>query len=213
MTSPDSGWLTPPGRYSVVLAKRADGELTELSPAVTFTSKPLREGALKGMAPAEAAAFTAEVAELERAVTAASMLIELTFKRLEQLKGALDRSTTTPNGLDSEVRALERRLYILEEALRGNRSMASMGETTPHSILRRLRVIQSGNQFSTYGPTPTHSRSFEIARSEFSALRADLNHLISVDLAALEQQAEQAGVPWTPGRPLPEAPGGGGQPQ
>ena len=208
MTSRDSGWLSPPGKYSVVLAKRVDGVLTELSPAVTFTSKPLREGTLNGMAPTEATAFTADVAELERAVTAASMAIDLTFKRMGHLKSALDRSATAPNDLDDDVRALEHRLFILEEALRGSRSMAAMGVTTPHSILRRLRVIQSGNQFSTYGPTPTHIRSFEIARSEFSALRADLDHLVSVDLVALEQRAEQAGVPWTPGRPLPEAPAG-----
>ena len=57
---------------------------------------------------------------------------------------------------------------------------------------------------SDYGPTATHRRSLEIARQEFSEIEVGLRQLIDVDLPALEAKMEAAGVPWTPGRPLPE---------
>jgi hypothetical protein len=57
---------------------------------------------------------------------------------------------------------------------------------------------------SDYGPTATHRRAFEIANEEFTALAPQIRQAIEVDLPALELRMEQAGVPWTPGRPLPE---------
>jgi hypothetical protein len=57
---------------------------------------------------------------------------------------------------------------------------------------------------SDYGPTATHRRAFEIATREFLEIDAELRTLIDVDLPALETRMEAAGVPWTPGRPLPE---------
>jgi hypothetical protein len=37
-------------------------------------------------------------------------------------------------------------------------------------------------------------------RSKYGAILAQVRQLIEVDLKALEQSAEQAGVPWTAGR-------------
>ncbi|MBD3873474.1 MAG: hypothetical protein IFK91_11250, partial [Acidobacteria bacterium] len=44
----------------------------------------------------------------------------------------------------------------------------------------------------------------EIATREFIEIDAELRSLIDVDLPALETRMEADGVPWTPGRPLPE---------
>ena len=82
-----------------------------------------------------------------------------------------------------------------------------VGEAVPHSVLQRLMVVNIGNRLSTYGPTPTHRRSFEIALSEFSVIREDLHRLLDLDLPSLEEKFEKAAVPWTAGRPLPEVNG------
>jgi hypothetical protein len=37
-------------------------------------------------------------------------------------------------------------------------------------------------------------------RGRLTAIQTQINQLINVDLRALEQSAEQAGVPWTSGR-------------
>ncbi|HSO23728.1 MAG TPA: hypothetical protein VLT81_18895, partial [Chondromyces sp.] len=56
--------------------------------------------------------------------------------------------------------------------------------------------------------TATHRRAFEIAAEQFAGLEPQLRSLIERDLPALEAKMEAAGVPWTPGRPLPEVGGG-----
>ena len=67
-------------------------------------------------------------------------------------------------------------------------------------ISDRLGVARFGNAWSTYGPTPTHLRSVEIAREEFAELNKELDRVIDVELPALEKRLDDAGVPWTPGR-------------
>ncbi len=63
-----------------------------------------------------------------------------------------------------------------------------------------------GGTWSTYGPTPTHRRSLEIAEQEFAGVRERLNTVLEQRLPAFEQKLEQAGAPWTPGRPVPPLP-------
>jgi hypothetical protein len=204
---PRHGWLVPPGRYSVTLAKRVAGKVTELAGPVEFNVNRLREGTLEGSSPDETAAFLGTFDELDRAVGAAKQAAVEGFKRLQDLKSALERSRIDPEGdLDTEVRSLKQRLFVIDEALNGNRSRRSIGEPTVHTVGDRLRFIRTGNRHSTYGPTASQRRSLEIAQSEFSVLREDLARLLDVDLPALEARLEEAGVPWTSGRTLPEAP-------
>ncbi|MCP3959442.1 MAG: glycosyl hydrolase [bacterium] len=199
----DDGFLAAPGTYNVSLARRVEGVLTELGEPRTFEVVRLTETTLPGAEPAEMVAFLRRLQELLRGVTGAAAAIDETDKRLGAIKETLKRSTASDAGLDDQVRALEARLADLREALGGNQQRDDIGEPNPPSIQRRLAVAQVGNRFSTYGPTPTHVRSVEIAEKELAEVRRDLNQLITADLVALEDQLEAAGVPWTPGRGVP----------
>jgi photosystem II stability/assembly factor-like uncharacterized protein len=199
----DSGFMAPPGTYAVTLAKKVDGEVTVLAGPLEFEVVRVFEGVLDGTSPADTADFMREVASLQRAVTAADEAIELSFQRIGDLETALSRSTTEPGTLDTELEALKQRLYELDLGLSGNRSRSSSGEVRVPNISRRLRVAAMSSGMSDYGPTATHRRAFEIATEEFGALEGDLKQVLEVDLPALEAKMEAAGVPWTPGRPLP----------
>jgi len=72
------------------------------------------------------------------------------------------------------------------------------------TVAWRLRVASFTDGQSDYGPTATHRRALEIAAEEFGYIDSGLRQLVDVDLPALETRMEAAGVPWTPGRPLPE---------
>jgi len=200
----DSGFMAPPGAYSVTLSKRADGQITDLAGPVDFEVKRVFKGVLEGSSPTDTALFMGEVAELQRAVSAADEVIELTFESIDDLEKALARSKTEPGGLDSELEALKQRLYELDEALSGNRSRRSMGEPSVPTVAWRLRVASFTDGQSDYGPTATHRRALEIAAEEFEDIDSGLRQLVDVDLPALGTRMEAAGVPWTPGRPLPE---------
>ena len=99
---------------------------------------------------------------------------------------------------------MERRLGELRELLHGNSRRRSMADPGPVSIARRLGVADTGTRRQTYGPTPTHRQSLEIATVQFAELKTDLDRLIGTDLQRLEAEMDVAGVPWTPGRAIPD---------
>ena len=102
--------------------------------------------------------------------------------------------------LDQEAGDMERNFLDLRERLMGNRTRRAMGDHGPVSVERRINVVVIGAALSTYGPTPTHLRSLEIAREELALILTELERLAGTDLPALEKRLDAAGVPWTPGR-------------
>ena len=199
----EGGWLAPPGSYTVTLSKKNMNAFTDIGQPQPFRVKRLRKGVLERNTQAEIDEFFRQVAEFERTVSATGLAISKAFEHIQLMQATLVRSTAEPAEIDLDLGSLEARLYRLEQALRGNTSRAGVGEAIPHTITRRLDVIRSGNTLSTYGPTPTHRKSLEIAQAEFAPLQQELHRLLEIDLPALESRMEDAGVPWSPGRPLP----------
>ncbi len=197
------GFLAAPGRYSVSLAKRVEGVVTDLDRTRSFDVVPMTRGVLPGASPDEAVGFLQEIGKLQRAVRGAKAAIEETSGKIERIKGSLMNSTVNDVLLDDETRRLERWLESLGERLSGDRQRTVMGDPGPISVLRRLDVALLGNRFSTYGPTATHRKSLRIAREQFAELGDQLDRLITVDLPALEARLDAEGVPWTPGRGVP----------
>jgi hypothetical protein len=197
------GPLAVPGTYTVTLARQKDGETTILTGPVTFEVERMRSGALEGASPEETVTFWRRIAAVRRSTSAASRVLEETFERVENLRKAVDRSGAAPDGVDAEIHTIEQELHEIDEALNGSRSRAAVGEPDVHFITHRLRTAAMGTRMSTYGPTPTHRRSLEIAEEEFADVRRRLNALLEERLPALERQLEEAGAPWAPGQPVP----------
>jgi hypothetical protein len=137
---PDSGFMAPPGTYSVTMSKRVDGEVTQLGGPAQFDVVQIFEGILDGSSPTDAAEFMGQIAELQRGVTAADVAMEIAFERIEDMEKALVRSTTVPGTLDTELEALRQKLFELDQALSGNRSIRTMGHPRAPTVSRRLQV-------------------------------------------------------------------------
>ncbi|MDJ0840917.1 MAG: glycosyl hydrolase [Acidobacteriota bacterium] len=203
MGDPESGNLAAPGNYSVTLYKRIEGKLTQLSEPQNFVVKPLIERALKGMEPAELVAFTREFDEASRAADAAGAVIRSLAQRLGAVKSVLSRATMDHGAIFEEVVAMERKLDDVRELMSGNRQMEGVGEATAPGIRGRMGVVGMSMGMSTYGPTPTHLRQFEIAKEGLAKVRTMLNDMQDNALPALEKKLDEAGLPWTPGRSVP----------
>ncbi len=200
----DDGVLVGPGEYTVHLATRQDGKLTDSGLSQRFNVVPLRDGGtLPGASPSDLADFNQNLAEMQRAVAGARSVLEETGTRLGAIRKTLDRSTVDGVDLGDEVRAMERRVAEMKETLSGNQRRGMANDQGPVSISRRLMVVQFGTQFSLQGPTATHLESYNIAQRQFDDLREELNRIVLTELPMLEQKLEEAGVPWTPGRPTP----------
>ena len=95
-------------------------------------------------------------------------------------------------------------LLKLDEDLNGNRSKQQVGEKRNPTINTRLFAAMSGTMYSTYGPTPTHRRSLEIANIRFGEFKTALEDIIGEKLPELEKALQDAGAPWVKGQPIPE---------
>ncbi len=198
------GYLAAPGRYTATLVKRVDGQISTIADPIEFDVVQMRSGALQGSTAEETVAYWQEVAALQRSVNGAVVTITNTLERFDLLEQSLALSVADPSTMDAELDALKQELYDIEAILKGNQSKAAIGEIEPHTIMIRLQVAGFGSAYSTYGPTATQRRSFEIATEEYTDIRDRLNVLIITALPDFERRLQAAGAPWTPGSPLPD---------
>ncbi len=205
-----SGPVAPfavPGTYQVALWSRVGGAFRPLGDPVKVSVIPAD--------PPEAraggrtiATLTEQIrtAELERAVLGTAALIDETAGRVGFLKRAIDETPAADTSLARRVRDIERRLQDARELLNGDPTRARRNEASPPSLLGRLQsAIGNGWSGTLEAPTAAQQAQIDIVRGEFGRVLDQMRQLIEVDLKALEAAAEQAGVPWTPGR-MPKAP-------
>jgi photosystem II stability/assembly factor-like uncharacterized protein len=197
LTSEPKGALAPPGSYTVTLARRINGELTELSQPETVEVVSIREPVLAGASPAEMTRFSLRVNSLRRSTDGSVSAIDEVIKQLDAVKETLLRSTADPD-LNRRTHQLTQRARELRERLGGWKEREDMGDPGPVPIKKRIDMASSTN--SAYGPTPTHQRSIEIAEQQLAEVSAALTQLIDVDLRQLRDDLNSAGVPWSPGR-------------
>ena len=196
------GPLAPPGTYRVSFAKRVNGELTELGDARSFKVKSIAERGLPGAPVEEVAAFAIRLDNLNRQVSGAAAAVDELLIETNAIKDTLVRSSA-PLALREQARSMELELLDLQQALNGNQTRSLYGDPGPVSINSRLGAAVMGTFRSTYGPTPMHSQAVEIAESEFAIVETSLRRIVDVELPALRQELDRAGVPWTPGRGVP----------
>jgi len=198
----NGGILAAPGKYSVSLSKQIDGVVTELSLPVEFTVEALRNGSLKGASAEELFAFSKEVVKLQGAVGALSLTLGKALKKIDAMQHALSRAAISPGKLDSQLYAVKSALQVLDGQLNGNKSKDMIGEKDYPTVYNRLFVARMGISYSTYGPTPTHKRSLELANKQFGTIKTELEKQINIEIPKLEKLLIEADAPWIEGQPL-----------
>jgi len=196
------GPLAAPGSYRVSIAKRENGQLTDLGMEQSFEVAPMRERGLQGASPDQVVAFSRRLDDLSRQVKGADAAVSSMLTEAGAIKQTLLRSDA-PDALRSQVRTLELELMDIQDRIKGNVVRTLHNDPGPVSISRRLEVARMGTFRSTYGPTPTHSRALEIATAEFDEVKSRLRLINEQELPELRRQLDEAGVPWTPGRGVP----------
>lgn len=187
-----------PGTYRVSLAMRVDGVLTPLGEPQAFEVYPL-DG--PGVRPPEVLAFQQQVWALMRAVLGANAAATEAMNRIQALERAMQETPGLDDRLVSQARTLRDSLREMQEALSGDPTRERRQESSPPSLLDRLRAAGGGSWSGTLGDvSDTHKRQYQIVAAEFGVVLERLRRLVEVDLKALEDAAEARGVPWTSGR-------------
>jgi photosystem II stability/assembly factor-like uncharacterized protein len=199
-----SGPLTTPGDYTVSMAIRTNGVLQDTGQTTNIHVKLMRQNGLATASPEDVVAFSKRLDNLMREGSGATSAIATLSTELKAIKKTLVRSGAA-DSLRDTARSLELEVMQLKLQLAGDENRALAGDGGPVSIMQRAGVAQLGTSFSTYGPTPTHQQSLEIAEQNFVTVKTALNRIFETDLPALRKAMDEAGVPWTPGRGVPGA--------
>jgi len=162
----------------------------------------MRQNNLATASAAEVVAFGQRLDSLMREGDGADAAMEALLAELAAVKQTLMRSAVEAT-LRAQVRALELEVMDLDLKLSGDENRDMAGDSGPVSVSRRIEVAQMGTAFSSYGPTPTHERSLEIAEQAFASIKTALKRIYETELPALRKAMDDAGVPWTPGRGVP----------
>lgn len=190
-----SGFLVAPGNYSVQLSKMVDGVMTDLSEPLRFEVQRMREGALPGTAPAQAAAFWQELSLFQRDLGAVNAALGAARTRVNQLRTAVQRTQAAPGGLDTQWRSLKAAYDALDLQVNGSTAADQIGVPVPATLGQRLQSLLVSTANATYGPTATQREQYDFARTEFADVRTRLKAMIETDIPALERAITAAGGP------------------
>lgn len=197
-----SGVMVVPGTYSVSLSKQVEGMVTDLSGPFEFTVEQLHPGALKGSTPEQTVAFWKETEKLQDEAGAASLVLANSLKKVTAMQKALSLAALPPGELDKQLAEVKKELQKLEIQFSGNQSKDTIGEKNEPTVYSRLSVASMGINRSTYGPTPTHKKSLELAGKQFAEIKTHLENIINTEIPTIEKALIKAGAPWIEGQPL-----------
>jgi photosystem II stability/assembly factor-like uncharacterized protein len=199
-----SGPLAAPGDYTVSLATRVNGVVTDSGQQTPITVKAMRQNSLATNTPEEVVAFGLRLDDLMRQGSGAEAAIKSLLTELGAIKQTLLRSSAGGD-LRARARRLELEAMDLKMQLAGDERRGMAGAQGPVSVQGRISTAMMGTSFSTYGPAPMHEQSLAIAEQNFAAIKSVLDRIFKDDLPSLRNDMDAAGVPWTPGRGVPEA--------
>ena len=192
-----SGPMAVPGTYTVTLSIRQDGRETVVG-SQNFKAIPLGQGARSAPDRAAVAAFHQQTARLQRAAMGTNAALGEADNRLQLLRRAIEATPAAP-ALADRGRALNQRLGALRTEMDGDNVIAGENEPTPPTLIDRIQRVVFNTWSTVAAPTATHRKNYQIASEELAEFLPRFRAFLD-DQKRLEDDAEAAGAPWTPGR-------------
>ncbi len=190
------GYMVEPGTYYASLSKIEDGNETKLTNDIEVVVEQMRKGVLKGSTPSQTVAFWEKLAKLNAERSLMNKKLSKVKRKLDNMRKALKLADKENPELIKKLFEIKEELNTLDIRLNGYSSKRKIGEKNAPSIRSRISNASSGTGSSTYGPTPTHIRSLEIANKELSVVNEIIDR-ISKKLKNLEKQLIGSGAPWS----------------
>ena len=194
------GPLAAPGKYTVQLAKSVNGVVTPVGQPQTFQAVPTGMSDLTAQDQAAQQAFQRKTARLQRAVLGAAQAVDEARTRIGFIQRAILLTPKADLKLSEQARALDLHLQDIQTKLTGDAFLAARQEATPPGIVDRVQNVVGGHWSISTAATRTWQEDYDIAAAEFAPVLEDIRKTIGVDLKNLEDQLENLGAPWTPGR-------------
>ena len=193
------GALAKPGTYQASLALVQNGKVTPLDGPISFEVKAIRKGVLQGISHEQYNSYLNEITEVYKAITAVRDVLTESTKMQKALANALAKAQILPGTIEPKLEALKKDLTRLNNSISGSPSRSEVGERNPSGIGQFLSNAMAGLG-GTYGPTPLHAKSLEIAKELLVTLKAEVKEISENRIPALEAELNAAGAPYILGQ-------------
>ncbi len=193
------GYPAAPGTYTVTMEKRVGEKYIPVGETQSFECKPLPNTTIPAKDRAALLAFQRETAALQREVFAVNTALDESATRLRHLARGLFDTPADTRALREQLRALELNLDEIRTAFRGDAVVRGYSEPVAPGIMGRIQEVVYGHWASTSAVTRTHRDNLALAREMFDDIAPRVEQLLK-NLSALEKEAEELGVPYTPYR-------------
>jgi photosystem II stability/assembly factor-like uncharacterized protein len=194
------GMLAVPGRYTVEMQHRVDGNLVDIGQSQSFDVVSIRpDPVLPGATQAQRVVFESQADELVRAASGTVVAIDAIIKELDAVKETLDRSVTD-GSLYELANSIQQRIKEQRDRISDNELRDAYNDLPEMSVMARMWHARFDNSASAHGPTAAQQESLRIGRKLYDEVVAELTRLVETDYAGLKQAMDEARVPYTPGR-------------
>jgi len=201
-SNPEVGQLAMPGTYTVSMEKFQQGQITELVSPVPFKISLLSNTTLPAEDRDVVFRFQENVAELMRVIAGTNETLRELTGHIEYIKKGIKDTPGIAGEMAEKVARLEMELKDVDRRLNGDRSLSRREFETPPSVSGRIETIVSGLWYSTSSPTRTQLESLQIAEKGFEEIYDNLKNGIIPKMKEIEEELEESGAPYTPGRLL-----------
>ena len=196
--------IAVPGTYTVDVSEMVNGAVTQLVEPVAFEIEPLGFENMSEPDRAEIVAFAKQTGKLAEAVSAAKSQASDAKQQLTEMEQAVLDLPGSDLSLLNDIRAVTTKYLDVMEKFDGDPTKTKRSESAYPGFISRLNNLFYNGIGSFQGPTGTHRSQYEIVEAEFDEALTVLKEILATDLPALHQQMEEAGLPWTKGRPIPD---------
>ena len=183
-----------PGTYHVSLFQQIGGKHTKLAGPQTFEVDRIRKNVLENPIADQRNEFIDNLVSLDQAIDIASHSFEKSSNHLKTLLKALPFVDGDQGDFSLRLHRLRDKMNEINRVLEGSSSKAEVGEKDNLTLSYRLYFAATGLYGNSYGPTPLHMKSFEVAEKLFAEINPMIAKFVSaVDVVSSEMEA--AGAP------------------
>jgi photosystem II stability/assembly factor-like uncharacterized protein len=194
------GTLALPGRYTVEMQHRIDGELVDIGQSQSFNVVSIRpDPVIPGATQEQRVVFESQADELMRAAFGTVAAVDSVVQELDAVKETLDRSTTD-GSLYELANSIQQRIKMQRDRIGDNELRDAYNDLPEMSVQARMWHARFVTSTSAHGPTAAQKESLRIARKLYDEVVAELTQLVDVEYAGLKEAMDAARVPYTPGR-------------
>ncbi len=194
--------VVPPGKYSAQMMLSKAGNITELSPPMSVEVKRLRSGALPEKSPETINIFRDSYFDFMQAYNATSDYLEKTKLTVAAMHVAQDKAVKQDLGLANELSQLRRELELISRQLNGSPTRMQIGEKTLPNPSSGVWIGMVGLASSTYGPTPTHEATLQLAHDQLREISTHLKTINDTKLQDVTKRLKDIGAPYIEGQGL-----------